>query len=259
VTVAFDFNPDEARDAHGMWTDGGSAGPSPATGHALHLANVYRGILGLAPPNGSIGITDPVLEARANALSKEMGGRTIDLTGATENSQAGALTAMENFHAQYPDATFNVDTVPGDSKMLDGGKTIAETYPGARDDSPSTIYLNQKFFGNDQLFQQSMDGNRAAGFLTDGNANPAQQTVDHELGHVLANSLGYSSQVATVREIVSSDTYSVTALQGISKYATQSGAEFIGESFANSAGPSPTPLASLVRSDFSAAYHQRYG
>ena len=276
--VAFTFDDGEARDDHGRWSDGGGSGGSPATEATKSLAGGYQAADGVVSKAKGIA---PALQSRADALSRAMGGRIIDLSHVDPRLQVGVVKAMEQFHERYP--AIQVEVASGDPTSSTGRVMISNpegTMAGTLSqrafggtDAQSMVYLNERFFGDPARLADTLDENQVAGFLTRGPVgdkispvrdDPAEQIMVHELGHALHNSLGtdaYGSPYSqAVRTVLSSDEYKVPhAVRGISEYATQSTHEFIAEAVTNAQGPDPTPLAKLVQSTFDAAYHKRYG
>ena len=304
TVLVFEFSPDEARDDHGRWTDGGG-GDSPSTQATRDLADHYqagsdpeaearaeRAIervraadraareranaepkaeaapavprASLAPPRAT-GVS-PELQARVDKLSSEMG-TTIRLSGVDPASQEGVVESMEKFHDAYPDAPFNVGVIwpddPQASKILgpDADGTLASTGPL----NGTTVMLNGGWYGDHDAMQSHVEGLRASGYTVQGVDDAAEQITDHELGHVLARSVGSNSGGPDNDAYVNA----VLALKdqpdwrdkvsGVSRYASSKMSELIGESMASVYGPDPNPLASQVIDTLNGLYRKKYG
>lgn len=132
-------------------------------------------------------------------------------------------------------------------KQLGGGERL------------SSIFLNSKYFGDTPTLLDTMSDQQASGFLTKGVADPAEQLLDHELGHALTEQLGIKARGEAFFDVAASDLSTPENVEAISKYATQNRNEFVAEAMANALGPNPTPLASLTQGIFTAAYHKKFG
>lgn len=253
----------------------------------------------VSPDNAHTDSIHPDLQERADKLSVAMDS-TISLFNVDRNAQEGVITSLEKFHEQYPAIQVSVIT---SFHFGDDSHVMAETTPtGIKGDGPyavtnsSVVKLNQLFFSSDSKIENNVAGAQLQGFLTTGVYNridagaigtdnvtvdfwnrtheevnqfhslAAEQLMDHELGHVLFNSIGAGDGKATIREglAVAATAHNPTYLPSeaikddISEYATNNGHEMVAEAFAQSRGSHPSAEAEKIVGDLDYFYKQRY-
>ena len=175
VVATFAFSPDEARDDHGKWTDGGGDGGSPSTKAVKSLADGYSGtavrgdVLGEqgvwhATPDGQrAGFVD-AYDKQAERLGKDSPERRAisDYTGLGNRY---INTALRSGSISRDDA---VHIISLDSAFERGGSTLADDqalYRGLHDASFMDKWAPGTVATEDGFMSTGTDGEAARQFM----------------------------------------------------------------------------------------------